>query len=199
MARTTGPTRRLVEETISVSVRDLKVPEGVTLTNLSRPLRDDDLDSDWGLTELEIEWEPIRFFNKRGGGTKGFRSWFLCPTCGHRRLRLYWPPRGPWACRECHNLAYRSQNLDKRGRILRRYRKLWVLTENEKPKWQHRATYLRGCREFLALNGALDLILFASFNKRKTRATSEISMKRLPIRPEKLLAAISNSRSIQSQ
>ena len=179
MARTRGPTRRLVEDTISVNVRNLEIPEGVTVTRLSKPMRKGEFVSKLDFTEIEVEWEPIKFFNKKGGGTKGFRSWFICPTCGCRRLKLYWPLGGPWACRECHSLAYQSQNLDKRNRILREYRELWNLTEGGRPKWQHRATYIRRSREFLALNGALDLILFASFRSRKTEVASEISMAKL--------------------
>ena len=37
----------------------------------------------------------------------GFRWWLLCPQCNRRARKLYLVDR--YACRFCHNLAYRSQ------------------------------------------------------------------------------------------
>jgi hypothetical protein len=37
---------------------------------------------------------------------------YLCPKCGKPSVKLYLPPgcaRTDWACKRCHNLAYRSQ------------------------------------------------------------------------------------------
>lgn len=39
----------------------------------------------------------------------GLRYWFLCPRCGRQAGKLYHVDR--WACRRCHNLAYKSQRL----------------------------------------------------------------------------------------
>lgn len=40
----------------------------------------------------------------------GFRSWLVCPRCGRRVGKLYHNTLR-WACRRCHNLAYKSQRL----------------------------------------------------------------------------------------
>ena len=51
---------------------------------------------------LRLELKPLRF--------GGARTYFRCPGCGRRALKLYWPFAGRvgFACRGCHGLAYRS-------------------------------------------------------------------------------------------
>jgi hypothetical protein len=52
----------------------------------------------------------------------GERSWFLCPldvsgaACGRRVPKLYLD-RGLFGCRQCHNLAYASQNVTRPKRV----------------------------------------------------------------------------------
>ena len=51
-----------------------------------------------------------------------FRYWLQCPSCGRRCFKLYRPdPSSGFACRECHQLTYRSaQRHDARlGRFLK--------------------------------------------------------------------------------
>lgn len=40
----------------------------------------------------------------------GARPYFLCPSCGARGRKLYWPLEGPGGigCRRCHELSYSS-------------------------------------------------------------------------------------------
>lgn len=48
---------------------------------------------------------------------KGFVFWFVCGVCSRRVRYLYIPPNSQiTACRECHKLAYRIQNENKRFR-----------------------------------------------------------------------------------
>lgn len=91
----------------------------------------------------------------------GARPWFRCPAvgCGARVGKLYRPPRGQvFACRECHELGYRSsrESGDDMKQALRRFqraqRKLGVSPTHpesgsydslypERPKGMHRSTY----------------------------------------------------------
>lgn len=87
----------------------------------------------------------------------GSRPWFRCPArgCGRRVAILYGGE--VFACRQCHQLAYPSQNEDGPSRAMRRAesirRKLgWaggVLDGGgwEKPKGMHWRTYYRLCEE----------------------------------------------------
>ncbi len=43
------------------------------------------------------------------------RYWFSCPTCGRRVAHLYKPGHHTYfLCRHCHNLTYRSQQVNNR-------------------------------------------------------------------------------------
>ena len=47
-------------------------------------------------------------------GTTG-RWYFICPQCEQRRTKLYLPSEtATFACRQCHNLAYRSTQVEHR-------------------------------------------------------------------------------------
>ena len=51
---------------------------------------------------FRLDRTPLRF--------GGQRTYLLCPGCGCRGLKLYWPFSGQagFGCRGCHQLAYRS-------------------------------------------------------------------------------------------
>ena len=86
----------------------------------------------------------------------GKRPWFLCPArgCGRRVAVLY--GGGVFACRNCRQLAYPSQNEDRSDRAARRVERIreklgwppgmlngWY----GKPKGMHRRTFERLCEE----------------------------------------------------
>jgi hypothetical protein len=87
----------------------------------------------------------------------GSRPWFICPGfqnyvhCGCRVVKLY-SAGMLFACRSCHNLAYRSQNEHRSDRAARKARKIRMRLGGspsfgepfpQKPKWMHRRTYWR--------------------------------------------------------
>jgi hypothetical protein len=88
----------------------------------------------------------------------GTRAWFLCPVrgCGRRVATLY--GGAVFACRQCHRLAYPSENENARDRAVRkadqmRERLDWPpgIFEGsgwEKPKHMHWSTYRRLVREY---------------------------------------------------
>ena len=45
---------------------------------------------------------------------EGMRLWLKCPNCDRRRTKLYLPYQGRFACRKCHDLAYRSSQESRR-------------------------------------------------------------------------------------
>jgi hypothetical protein len=53
----------------------------------------------------------------------GSRPWFRCPDCARRVAVLYGAGKY-FLCRHCHNLAYRSQSLNKSGRLLEKALKI---------------------------------------------------------------------------
>ncbi len=59
----------------------------------------------------------------------GSRPFLLCPECREQFLVLYLKD-GAWACKHCHDLAYRSQRLNPRKRHLHAIQKI----ENKKLK-----------------------------------------------------------------
>ena len=84
----------------------------------------------------------------------GYRYWFVCPgkNCGWRVSKLYGLGRF-FLCRDCHNLAYASQNEDEVDRLNRKMRKLRAKVGGdsddvispfpEKPKGMHWDTFDR--------------------------------------------------------
>ena len=128
------------------------------------------------IASLDIRAEWRRVVLQRGGGRKGARypvdltttpchlggerSWFVCPTggCGQRVAILY--DVGGFACRECHQLTHPSQREKALARALRRADRLcdrmgWPSdpsdAERSRPRWMHRTTYARHCRDLDAL------------------------------------------------
>lgn len=94
---------------------------------------------------VQIERTPCHL-----GGT---RAWFLCPAqgCGRRVATLYGGT--VFACRQCHGLAYPSENESRRDRTVRQANKLrdrldWppgIFNGSGwgRPKHMHRRTYQR--------------------------------------------------------
>ena len=79
----------------------------------------------------------------------GRRPWFICPECGRRCALLYSDEGSQFACRECLDLGYETQLLDKAWRELRRCHKIRDIlrwnrsTEGTKPKGMHQTTFQR--------------------------------------------------------
>jgi len=80
----------------------------------------------------------------------GWRAWFLCPRlgCGRRVRVLY--GGAYFACRQCHDLTYDSQNTTVHGRAIIRARRIQMKLGGspsladpfpEKPKGLHWKTY----------------------------------------------------------
>ena len=59
----------------------------------------------WRNNNTRHEQARIEYTACHYGGT---RPWFICPDCGRRAAILY--KHHMIACRQCHNLAYSSQN-----------------------------------------------------------------------------------------
>jgi len=122
--------RRLVENTRSFHIRDMTW----SLTNGVETVHLDDI-------HVQIAWRATPFGGKR--------AYFVCPECLRRTETLYRAPHP--ACRKCHRLAYRSENLTP---LWRRNEKLRKLQEKAvadtlrlpcilaKPKWMRWHTYL---------------------------------------------------------
>jgi hypothetical protein len=80
----------------------------------------------------------------------GRRAYFACPVCEAGAEILYVAPY--LACRKCHNLAYRLENLTPLWRKQKKLHKLqrragcdisqWPRPVPSKPKWQRWHTYL---------------------------------------------------------
>lgn len=83
----------------------------------------------------------------------GGQRWWLRCECGARCGKLYLPPGAiSYACRQCHDLRYRSQRLMPSDRLRRRAERLWqrITPRGEcrprRPKWMRRTTYRRLCQ-----------------------------------------------------
>ena len=92
----------------------------------------------------------------------GHRAWFVCPRCGRRVGRLWWP-NGGWAfhCRHCWGLRYYSQRLTPewraRNQAEKMVRRMGGSTKNSlpsefppKPKGMHWSTYNRRFDQWVA-------------------------------------------------
>ena len=106
MSRPRSSTRALVEGCAVFPVeKTLHIPQ---VQNLPR--------EPWNKTNVEIT-EPCEFCGHSWKLTVGVTKTrqgprFICPKCGRQVKKLYRPPEAglaDWACRSCHNLAYRSQ------------------------------------------------------------------------------------------
>ena len=59
----------------------------------------------------------------------GLRWWILCPRCGRRAGKLYYPvPERVWGCRICWDLGYRSRRMDPINACIRQAERIrWPL------------------------------------------------------------------------
>jgi hypothetical protein len=95
--------------------RDARVLARCLVTQRRRPDGSGQLDIHGGASvdaqKIEIVALPMRF--------GGVRLYYICPKLGHRCEVLYLH-EGAFASRQAHRLTYRSQSLDKLGRLRRR-------------------------------------------------------------------------------
>jgi len=103
----------------------------------------------------------------------GARPYFLCPECDRRVAILY--NHRYWACRNCHGLAYASENEARGDRRLRKIFKARARLNQcnhpqgllapfpAKPKWMRWHTFLRARRCALALEQSHWSALKAAF------------------------------------
>ena len=74
---------------------------------------------------------------------EGLVRWFICPACQNRVGKLYLPSgEAVFLCRECHDLAYRAQQL-------RAFRKLGKTGDKPKKKRYTKEDWLREAMAFL--------------------------------------------------
>jgi hypothetical protein len=172
MARSAGAGRRTCESCPSLDVRELQ-REGKLAENRSFSV----WWSGYGQIicqsfawELVLHSPPGEFSTKDCPGQQrinlfrprcrygGSRTWFVCP-CGRTVAILYWVD-DLFACRRCHNLAYRSQGMDahlrnvvKRQAIRKKLGGGSDLTEPlpARPRGMRRRTYWRLQAQALAL------------------------------------------------
>ena len=72
--------------------------------------------------EIKIEYSSVNY---------GRRPNFVCPECGDRVRKLYLK-NGRFRCRECHDLAYKSEQFNnKRDRELHKYKKNYMNIQKE--------------------------------------------------------------------
>lgn len=102
-----------------------------------------------------IDFTPLHF--------GGHRRWLVCPHCSSRREALY-VSGDRLSCRQCLDLRYDSQHVNRRGRMFRRADKIrarlgWppgvLAPELGKPDKMHWRTYLRLRAELDAMTNAL--------------------------------------------
>jgi hypothetical protein len=126
--------RRIVETTPSFHIREVRESgafpgmESVTLRA--------------GAWNVRLVWHDTSFGGKR--------AYFQCPDCFSGTETLYAAPL--LACRQCHRLAYRTENLTKLWRKNEKLRKLQTRVGRDvsrfprpippKPKWQRWHSYL---------------------------------------------------------
>jgi hypothetical protein len=101
------------------------------------------------------EWQSVEYavlLDRTRCNYGGERAWFRCPArgCG-RRVAVLWGGE-IFACRQCHNLAYESQNETAHSRALTKAQAIRVKLGGEpglihdfpdKPKGMHWRTYYR--------------------------------------------------------
>lgn len=126
-----GHIPQLVDETPSIRVTDLReyirevartgreITGTVTLHDRSLDLmiakEDETIQLILDDSVILLDSEPSHLVP----GTVG-RWYFVCPQCGRRSGALYLPtPNSQFACRVCHNLAYRRSS-DRESTLLRR-------------------------------------------------------------------------------
>jgi len=123
---------KFVENTPCLNVRDWEIEPYTNTITIDQQ-------------RFSIEWKQYKL---------GIWSWFLCPECGRRCIKLYLK-NGCWACRECHKLVYKSQWQSKENGLLQEYHELLPLLQTGKPKWQHSSTCWKKESRFGALQEIL--------------------------------------------
>ena len=122
--------RQLIDNTRSIHIRDVQGG----LANGAETIQLDD-------AAIQIAWTATRLGGKR--------AYLICPMCASRVAALYAAPN--LACRRCHRLAYRSENLTSLWRRNEKLRKLQAKAGADasrlpcilaKPKWMRWHTYL---------------------------------------------------------
>ena len=92
---------------------------------------------------VTLDWSACHF--------GGRRPWWLCPACG-RRVALIYSGHGRYACRNCFQLAYRSQRETEEDLAARRANRVrdrlgWprgiLNSQGGRPKGMHLTTYYR--------------------------------------------------------
>jgi hypothetical protein len=118
----------------------------------------------------------VRSYQMKGGG-KWYK--FLCPLCDKAARRIYLL-QGQFACRHCHNLAYRCEN---RGKTDRAIDMKWKIIHkhtsetNEcplRPKGMHYKTYHKMLNKISEYNK----LAFACFFGRKDRGWFLIKLRK---------------------
>ncbi len=116
----------------------------------------------------------------------GLRAWFQC-ACGRRCAILY--DGGRLACRQCHDLAYDSQQKSDRSRGLHKAQAIRTklggsgsLADEfpKRPKHMHRSTYMRLFTEA----GLREGVLMESWLASPRRASESVSKQELNNRKE---------------
>jgi hypothetical protein len=74
----------------------------------------------------------------------GWRPWFRC-SCGRRAAKLYYGAADFFACRHCCGLAYASQQLATRDRLISRARKIRMQLGGGPSLFDPFPTSLAGC------------------------------------------------------
>lgn len=136
-------------------------------------MRDNALHLNYRVRWGQGAWEEVSdtiFLSKTMPAKGGFRWWFLCPSCGKRRAKLYL--RTYFRCRACLGLCYGSQLETERDRALRRFFKRRQALGGfggvyepfpQKPKWMRWASYQdlveRDVRDLSAIDGHTQIFL----------------------------------------
>ncbi len=129
--------RRLVERTSKIHIKEVRnagLPDGSSAVRIPAGA---------GFSEsVRLIWRATPF--------GGRRVYFACPVCEAGAEILYAAPY--LACRKCHNLAYRLENMTPLWRKNEKHLKLekragcdmsrWPRPVPSKPKWQRWHSYL---------------------------------------------------------
>jgi len=121
---------------------------------------------------------PVAWTNCTYGGE---RAWFVCPSCETRRSTLYLPPGAThFRCRECHKLAYSTQQMDAHDRHMHHIHKIQARLDGgkgdyspfrvpPKPKGMQWVTYFQLHDQFLMHELARQKMLQAQFEVHRTQ------------------------------
>lgn len=104
------------------------------------------------------DWQPVEqivYFDRTPCHIGGDRLWFRCPYC-HRRCEVLALADKYPACRKCYRLPYRSQCIDRLGRLQMRQEKLEAMLWGDKRKWWRTEKRERLLNELEWVAGAAD-------------------------------------------